>query len=93
MQSEDEEDIESLFSSLHVETDLQTHEHMALATFNVSNSVIALLDTGASLSITDSALGDEILEMPEVLVKSVHGTKKLICEIQHEIWGPMYLDR
>ena len=66
---------------------------MALATFNVSNSVIALLDTGVSLTITDSALGYEILEMPEVLVKSVHGMKKLTCGIQHKIWGPMYLDR
>ena len=31
--------------------------------------------------------------MPEVRVKSVHGTRNLRYGIQHEIWGPMYLDR
>ena len=31
--------------------------------------------------------------MPEVLVKSVHYSKKLNCGIQHAIWGPIYLDR
>jgi hypothetical protein len=91
--TEDAEETESLFSTLQVHTELHTHEDLAFAAFSTPNQVIALLDTGASISITDSALGHEIHEMPEVRVKSVHGTRNLRYGIQHEIWGPMYLDR
>ena len=77
LKTEDAEETESLFSTLQVHTELHTHEDLAFAAFSTPNQVIALLDTGASLGLTDSALGHEIHEMPEVRVKSVHGTINL----------------
>ena len=72
---------------------MHTHDELVFAALNVPNQIIALLDTGASFSIIDFALGHDIVEIPEVRVESVHGTRTLSCGIQHDIWGPMYLDR